>query len=132
MIVAIDSNIILDVILPKPVFAESRAVLAKTGFDFYVSASSITDIFYITKKYCGSAERAKDVLRKILEIVSVAGVDENCIIRALNADWKDFEDCVQYNTAQQIKAEIIITRNTKDYESSAIRVMSPKEFLSMF
>ena len=63
-------------------------------------------------------------------LVSVAGVDETCILNALNSNWKDFEDSVQHQVAQQIKDEIIVTRNTNDYVASSIRVMPPKEFLS--
>lgn len=41
--------------LPNPkMFDESNAVmeLSTKGFDFYISASAITDIYYITKKSC--------------------------------------------------------------------------------
>lgn len=50
MIIFIDSNIVLDVMLPNPkMFVESNAVLEQSanGFDFYISASAITDIYYI-------------------------------------------------------------------------------------
>jgi len=87
MIIFIDSNIVLDVMLPNPkMFVESNAVLEQ-------------------------------------------GVDETCILNALDSDWKDFEDSVQHQVAQQIMAEIIVTRNTEDYALSSVRVMTPKEFL---
>ena len=46
--------------------------------------------------------------------------------------WKDFEDAVQYVTAERIKADYIITRNTKDIESKKIPVVTPNEFLKIF
>lgn len=60
----------------------------------------------------------------------VAGVDETCIINALDSEWVDFEDSVQHEVALQIRADYIVTRNTKDYEASSIVVLTPEEFLS--
>ena len=76
------------------------------------------------------SEITKQIMRNLLTTVSVAGVDEACIRNALESDWSDFEDSVQHEVAQQIKAEIIITRNESDYKDSAVRVMSPADFLS--
>ena len=121
MIVLLDSNIVLDVMLPNPeLFEESDAVmeLAVKGFDFYISASAVIDIYYITKRSCHSSEATKQTIKNLLKIVSVAGVDETCILNALDSNWKDFEDSVQHQVAQQIRAEIIVTRNTNDYAAS--------------
>nr|WP_265391455.1 hypothetical protein [Leptospira kanakyensis] len=43
---------------------------------------------------------------------------------------KDFEDSVQFFAAKSKKVKYIITRNKKDYPSSEIIVISPKEFLN--
>ena len=69
-------------------------------------------------------------MKNLLTVVSVAGVDETCIRNALESDWNDFEDSVQHEVAQQINAEIIVTRNESDYKNSTVRVMTPVEFLS--
>ena len=50
---------------------------------------------------------------------------------ALLSDWDDFEDAVQYFTAQSIEVSYIITRNKKDYLSSTITVVEPLEFLKI-
>lgn len=133
MIVYIDSNIILDVMLPNPKFHdESEKVISvpTAYFDLYISAAAITDIYYVARKALKDKERAKNTITELLNGVSVAGVDETCIRNALDSDWKDFEDSVQHEAAQQIKADLIITRNVNDYVNSAIRVMTPSEFLS--
>lgn len=133
MIVYIDSNIILDVMLPNPEFHdESEKVISVPNayFDLYISAAAITDIYYVARKALKDKERAKNTITELLNGVSVAGVDETCIRNALDSDWKDFEDSVQHEAAQQIKADLIITRNVNDYVNSAIRVMTPSEFLS--
>ena len=135
MIVFIDTNLILDVMLENPdFFDESNAVLSycDKGYDFYISAASCTDIFYIVKKTLKNTGITKQIMKNLLETVFVAGVDEMCIHRALDSDWRDFEDSIQHEVAQQIRADLIITRNVSDYRNSSIRVMTPKEFLEHF
>ena len=132
MIVFIDTNIVLDVMLANAdLYDESNAVLSccTEGYDFYISAASCTDIYYITKRTLRDTERTKQVMKNLLTAVSVAGVDETCIRNALESDWNDFEDSVQHEVAQQIKADIIVTRNRSDYKHSAVRIMTPDEFL---
>ena len=132
MIVFIDTNIVLDVMLANADFYdESNSVLSycTEGFDFYISAASCTDIYYITKRTLRDTETTKQVMKNLLTTVSVAGVDETCIRNALESDWNDFEDSVQHEVAQQIKADIIVTRNRSDYAHSSVRIMTPDEFL---
>lgn len=133
MIVFIDTNLVLDVMLENSEFYdESNDVLSycDKGYDFYISAAACTDIFYIVRRTLHDTEETKKVMKNLLTTVSVAGVDELCIRNALNSDWKDFEDSVQHEVAKQIDADLIITRNQADYTNSAVRVMSPAEFLS--
>ena len=136
MTVFLDSNIILDILLKNADFyEESKKVLelsdSKT-IDFYVSAASITDIFYILNKRLNNKEETKRHLPDLLEIVSVAGIDEACIKNALNSSWKDVEDAVQHESSIQIGADYLVTRNTDDFKSSMVRIISPSEFLKEF
>ena len=71
------------------------------------------------------------MLERLLQIVSVAGVTETEILAALKSGWNDFEDAVQYFTAQNIEVSYIITRNKKDYLSAEIVVVEPEEFFNL-
>ncbi len=133
MIVFIDTNLILDVMLENADFyEESNSVLSccNKGYDFYISAAACTDIFYIVKRTLHNTEETKQVMKNLLTTVSVAGIDESCIRNALESNWNDFEDSVQHEVAQQINADIIVTRNQVDYKLSTVRIMTPAEFLS--
>lgn len=137
MTVFLDSNIVLDILLKTPEFYnESKSVLTildtHPNIDYFISASSITDIFYIVNKKIDDKEKTKQYLSELLEIVSVAGIDEVCIKNALNSSWKDFEDSVQNESAVQIRADYLVTRNTKDFKSSFVEVITPSEFLAKF
>ena len=59
--------------------------------------------------------------------------DENLIkgyiYQALDLDWNDFEDSVQYIVGESFSADYIITRNTQDFSSSSIPAITPEQFM---
>ena len=130
----IDTNVILDVLLKRrPFFCDAAGVLklaAQQGISEFVSASAVTDIYYIIRKMFQSKETARDLLRKLLTVVSIAAVSEREILEALESDWNDFEDSVQYAVAKLSNMDVIITRNKGDYKESQIPVWTPKEALN--
>jgi len=49
---------------------------------------------------------------------------------AILLNWTDFEDAVQAQVATENEMDIIITRNTKDFQKAKkVRVLTPKEFI---
>ena len=50
---------------------------------------------------------------------------------ALNSEFKDFEDAIQYYAALESDIDIIITRNLKDFKKSDIPVMTGLQFIMM-
>lgn len=136
MTVFLDSNIILDILLKnEELYKESQQLLNLADnhkIDFFISAASITDIFYIVNKKIKDKEKTKEHIKLLLELVSIAGVDESCIMNALNSSWKDFEDAVQYESSVQIQADYLVTRNTKDFKTSFVEVITPSAFLKKF
>ena len=135
MKVLFDTNIILDLLLNRqPFFEVSAKVIdlsATKVIEGFISASAITDIYYLAYKGIRDKKKVCSLLEKLLQIVSVAGVTETEIKRALQSDWSDFEDAVQYFTANSVEASYIITRNKKDYSSGKIMAVEPQEFLSI-
>ena len=97
----------------------------------YVSASAITDIYYLAYKTIRDKNKVCSLLERLLQIVSVAGVTETEIRAALQSGWNDFEDAVQYFTVQNIEASYIVTRNKKDYLSADIVAAEPQEFFNL-
>ena len=134
MKVLFDSNILIDVILHRSdFFTDSRDTLLlaeSKKITGYISASSITDIHYIIRKELHVSVKALKTIKKLLQIFKVAKVDTKTITEAVNSEWKDFEDCVQFCAAKRCGVKCIITRNTKDFEEATIPVMTPKEFLN--
>lgn len=132
----IDTNIILDVLLGRePYYDDSAKVLNLSGkkdITLYVTASSITDIYYIANQTLRNKEEVKALLIKLLKVVFIAGVSEEEIRNALALSWKDFEDSVQYSAALLQGMDGIVTRNPKDYKAAEIGVWSPEDFLRLW
>jgi predicted nucleic acid-binding protein len=133
MNVLIDTNIVVDVLTRRePFFDNSQMVLLLSEhryIDGFVSATAITDIFYITGKLIKSKKIAKDLLNKLINMVSIASVNGDIVTEALEAEWDDFEDSIQYAVGKKIMADYIVTRNAKDFSGSKILVVEPEELL---
>lgn len=98
-------------------------------FSAYITAKSTTDIYYLTRRCTHSDKEAKDKLNRLLGVLKVADTLSEDIFNALISEAKDFEDAVMMETALRIKADGIVTRNTKDYKNSSVKVYTPKEFI---
>ncbi len=86
-------------------------------------------MFYILRKNLGLSER-KTVFDTISRIFTIVPVDEPKLRAAVeNADFKDFEDCLQMECAKEFGAEYIVTRNVSDFENSNINAVEPQDFL---
>jgi predicted nucleic acid-binding protein len=136
MNVLIDTNVFIDAILMREPFHNYSALVLiaseEKQMNGYISASSATDIFYIVSKHLKSKAIARQLLKqRLTKTVEIANITKDCIRRAFELGWDDFEDCVQNIAAENIEAEYIITRNKKDFKDSDISIVTPEEFLSL-
>ena len=76
-------------------------------------------------------EQVIDYLKKLNSIVNVLAVDERIISSAIQSDFNDFEDAVQYFTAKENGMEVLLTRNIEDYKVEDISIMTAEEFLKI-
>ena len=59
-------------------------------------------------------------------------MDNNVVFRALNSDFKDFEDALQnYAAVLDKEIDLILTRYTKDYKKSSLAVMTPDNYIKI-
>ena len=129
----LDINVLLDIFLNREPHVEySSRVFQLVEINQYygfVSAITYPTLHYILSKQIGS-KHSKEILIKIRTILHIAPVDKKVIDMALNSDFSDFEDAVQYYSAVMIDADHIITRNKIDFNVvDLIPVLTPEEFL---
>ena len=135
MTVLIDTNVILDVLLNREQFLEKSSGIMllseKKIIDGYVTASAITDIFYITNTTYKDKQKTMSLLKELLKAINIAAVTGEEIYQAIDLNWDDFEDAVQYTAGERIQADYIITRDTTGYQGKVIRAIKPAEFLAI-
>ncbi|MCT7487222.1 PIN domain-containing protein [Aliarcobacter cryaerophilus] len=105
--------------------------MKRINADSYLNDLSIINIYYITRKST-NREKIKEVLKTILYEQNIVSIDQEIIENALNSNFKDFEDGVQYFCAKKIEADLIITDNKTDFINSDIKVMTAKEFAEKY
>lgn len=133
MRIMIDTNIVLDTLARRePFFEQSQAVLqlvATGSIEGAITASTITDIYYILRKHLGS-EALRSALYGLIELLEVVEVTRADCLTALNLPMDDYEDALLVCCAGNWRADCIITRNAKDFTHSPIRAITPQEFLA--
>src|SRR5258706_13702214 len=129
----IDTNVLLDVLLPRePWAAESKAVwdAADAGtFEAYISGVSFPNVFYIPRKIIG-IEKAHEAVRLLFDAFEVAPIDASTVEAALVLKGSDFEDNLQIASALASRSDAIVTRDPKGLANTRCQVLSPAEFLS--
>jgi predicted nucleic acid-binding protein len=130
--VLFDTNIILDIALKRSphfsIASDLFGMIDKGEISGHVTATTITDIYYISKKEKGH-QQAIEFISHLIEILNVIGVDRETIINALKIGLKDFEDSIQVSASQFFALDCIITRNKVDFEKSDFKVYTPNEYL---
>jgi len=130
----IDTNIVLDILLAREPFLESAMKIIQMvdngKMQVYVTANSITDIIYISRKH-RTLEELQRLILDLLDRVDVIGVDRDDIISAFKLGFNDFEDALQSACSEKAQMEYIITRNKKDFSCSNVTVIDLSEFLAM-
>lgn len=128
----VDTDVILDLLsqrVPHFHFSAVLFSLAEMGkFELYTSPTVMVNTFYILRKNLGN-ENAKNTLRKLRIILHVIDSSEKVLDLALNSNFNDFEDAIQYYTALDADIQTIITRNLMGYKTADILVQTPEMFL---
>jgi predicted nucleic acid-binding protein len=130
--VFVDTDIIYDLLAKRDPYYLAAArlfTLADEGkVQIFISALSLANIHYLISKN-QSANEAKQILRKFKVLVHVTPLNDKIIDLALNSEFSDFEDAIQYFSALQNNIEVLLTRNLKDYKRAQISVMTAKAFV---
>jgi predicted nucleic acid-binding protein len=131
----IDTCVILDYLQGREPFFDDALNLAigsaNREFEAYISANSITDLYYIIHKHTHDDKETRKYLTNITQVFGIADtLAEDCIY-ALHSDMTDYEDAVMSETASRTGVDYIVTRNARDYTKSKIPVVTPGDFLEM-
>jgi predicted nucleic acid-binding protein len=132
MKILLDTNIILDFALERqPFYGESEQIFLlaqQRQIEGYISASTFGDLFYIIRKN-KSRDWTLQFLNRLATFCQVATVDRAAITIALAANFRDFEDAIQYATAVINQLGAIVTRNPQDFPVTTPPIMTPNQLI---
>ena len=133
MRVLIDTNISLDFLLQRSPFFQDAKLLFQAiesgQVVGYVTATTLTDIFYIARRHTRNVEKARQAVAETLNIMEICSVNRAVLESAFGLSLIDFEDAVQIACAVAQGLDAILTRDTQDFLSSPVVVLSVRELL---
>lgn len=133
MRILVDTNVVLDIFLNRHPFAgDANRLLSKIAIYQvigYVSASSLTDIFYIACRQTKSIAQGRQAIEMTLRLFQICPVDRSILETAFNSELSDFEDAVQIACAIDQGLDAIVTRNLQDFSANLISILSTADLL---
>ena len=135
MKVFIDSNVLLDVALKRePFYKESLFVMEwciRNASSNHIAWHTVTNCFYLLRREIGK-EPTIAALSSLLEWIEIAPTSKSLAQAGLQNAGKDFEDTLQHLCAEAAGCDVIITRNTKDFQQSQVKSYTPTDFIKAF
>lgn len=133
MKILIDTNIILNLIQSREPFSENASKIinscVKKENDGYISAHSLSDIFFILRKD-KTVEERKALILNLCSFFTVIPEYKNFYTAVCqNNNWNDLEDGLQMKCADFEKLDYIVTRDAgKGFNNSPVKVISAEDF----
>ena len=128
----VDTDVILDLLgnrIPHFHFSAVLFTFAEMKkLELYTSPLILANTFYVLRKQLGNDE-SKKALRKLRILLHIIDSSESVVDKALNSDFSDFEDAIQYYTALEYGISVILTRNLRDYKNASVIIQTPEAFL---
>lgn len=131
----VDTNILIDYLRARQPFAAAARKVLILGYakelELWVSSAQLSDMFYLLTEAgrASYADMAKGEIRSLRKFIRVYPVGEAEVDAAMDSSWRDLENALVYQAARASKADVILTRNQKDFAASSIPVLSAEGLL---
>lgn len=125
----IDCDVLLDVALKRePYFTDSARLLdwaEQHPGCAAIAWHTVANLYYMT------GSKSRQFIKDLLVFCEVPATDTVSMEFALACDMKDFEDTMQAAAAECFNAQLIVTRNIKDYRNSPIKALDPQDTMQL-
>lgn len=133
--VLLDTNIVLDVLLKREPWVQAASAIWRAAdagqIGAYISANTVTDIFYIARKVAGWP-KARVAVQLCFESFGICTIDRAVLESALALPGSDFEDNLQLACAVANGLEAIISRDMTGFEVATLPVFTAEAFVQEF
>jgi PIN domain. len=130
--ILIDTDVLLDLALGRDPHAADAArviqLVQHGSVDAVVAWHTIANVYYMLSS-ARHRNQALEFIRDLAGIAAVAPVGSEALTVALSLRMTDFEDAMQVASALAAGAEVIVTRNTRDFRTSPVRAVAPRDYI---
>lgn len=134
MRIFIDTNVVVDFCSEREPFFQEASDIFDMGtrgeVEIVISSLSFVNMAYVLRKTFAKDD-LHERLKKMSDRCIISSVDGDTIRTAISLNSKDFEDCVQCESAKLAKADLIVTRDEKGFTDLGVLFVSPTEFITM-
>jgi predicted nucleic acid-binding protein len=133
MRVQLDTNIILDALLARPLWAADAQAILRAHQDGRVACAltthAVATMYYVGRKAVGSVQALADA-RFCLTTFDIHDVTRQTLEDAAGLPGGDFEDNVQIAAAARAGVDAIVTRDPAGFAASPVPVLSPADLVA--
>lgn len=131
--VFLDANVLLDYILKRENYESSRMIFEmedRHKVRLFISCSILHIVGHFLSKTLGSP-LAKITIMKLLDHVKVVGGNHESTLMALESDFSDIEDSLQYHTALINKMDYLVSldKGFQKFSSKKLPIVDVDSFL---
>ncbi len=128
-----DTNVLMDVLSKREPFYEDAfslwSLAEQDHYQGYVSAISFNNLYYIIDRL-STQRKARKAMRMLRDTFKIIALDDQILNQAIDADFKDFEDAIQYFSALRADATALITRNPNHFPLADLAIQTPTAFIA--
>lgn len=132
--VFVDTDVLVDVLARRePFYRDSAHVwtLAEQGrIVGLVSVISFNNIYYVVRRL-----RTRQVANRMMVLLrdtfTPVALDKQILDQAIDADFGDLEDAIQYFAAVRAGADCVVSRDARAFPRFDLPVLMPQELLAV-
>ncbi|MGQ0640015.1 MAG: type II toxin-antitoxin system VapC family toxin [Gemmatimonadaceae bacterium] len=133
MIILVDTDVLIDVALDRAPHAEAAAMLLDAlergpsrGF---VAWHTVANFYYLVSPRRGQKD-TRQYIAELTRLLDVSPAATEHLRAATQLPIADFEDAMQVAAAKACGADLIATRNARDFRRSPVAALPPAEILT--
>lgn len=136
MKILLDTNVLIDYTTKRNANYENAAEIVQSCIEEqnegFITAHSISDFYYITRKNFTKEDR-KEWCSFLINTFTILTESREIFINTLQAEnFFYLEDLLQMECAKDADLDFIITENLKDFESSEVQGISISDFAEKY
>ena len=131
----LDTDVLIDLALDREPYAGPASEIVDRlehgGPAAAIAWHTVANFYYVVRPTLGPSS-AREFIVDLTRFVKVAEAGTEAIQYAASLPMSDFEDAMQVAAARACGAQVIVTRNVKDFQRSPIRAIRPEEALTEY